>query len=132
VYRAKDTRLGRDVALKIFPESIAREIDRLQRFEQEARAGTTRTKQINAVRPKSNSYVRFELGQKVIEKAPAEICIALIIRKAVRYWGIAAAHPFPSESLHCAIRLGSSSLAGGNSGCGPTSSAFSRKGSASP
>jgi serine/threonine protein kinase len=38
VYRAKDTRLGRDVALKILPESFARETDRLLRFEQEARA----------------------------------------------------------------------------------------------
>src|SRR6201993_867186 len=38
VYRAKDTRLGRDVALKILPESFAHEPDRLHRFEQEARA----------------------------------------------------------------------------------------------
>src|ERR1035441_6612112 len=38
VYRAQDTRLGRDVALKILPESFARETDRLRRFEQEARA----------------------------------------------------------------------------------------------
>jgi len=38
VYRAKDARLGRDVALKILPESFARETDRLRRFEQEARA----------------------------------------------------------------------------------------------
>src|ERR1035437_7235178 len=38
VYRAKDTRVGRDVALKILPESFAREADRLRRFEQEARA----------------------------------------------------------------------------------------------
>ena len=38
VYRARDTRLGRDVALKILPESLAREADRLRRFEQEARA----------------------------------------------------------------------------------------------
>jgi eukaryotic-like serine/threonine-protein kinase len=38
VYRAKDTRLGRDVALKILPESFVHEGDRLRRFEQEARA----------------------------------------------------------------------------------------------
>src|SRR5882724_8837387 len=38
VYRARDTRLGRDIALKILPESFARESDRLHRFEQEARA----------------------------------------------------------------------------------------------
>jgi len=38
VYRARDTRLGRDVALKILPESFSHESDRLHRFEQEARA----------------------------------------------------------------------------------------------
>src|SRR5271154_3280064 len=38
VSRARDSRLGRDVALKILPESFARESDRLIRFEQEARA----------------------------------------------------------------------------------------------
>jgi serine/threonine protein kinase len=38
VYRARDTWLGRDVALKILPESFAHETDRLYRFEQEARA----------------------------------------------------------------------------------------------
>ena len=41
VYRARDTRLERDVALKILPESFARETDRLHRFEQEARAVAT-------------------------------------------------------------------------------------------
>jgi eukaryotic-like serine/threonine-protein kinase len=38
VYRARDTRLGRDVALKILPESFARDADRLRRFEQETQA----------------------------------------------------------------------------------------------
>jgi eukaryotic-like serine/threonine-protein kinase len=38
VYRARDTRLNRDVAVKVLPPSFANEVDRLTRFEQEARA----------------------------------------------------------------------------------------------
>jgi eukaryotic-like serine/threonine-protein kinase len=38
VYRARDTRLLRDVALKILPASFTNDPDRLRRFEQEARA----------------------------------------------------------------------------------------------
>src|ERR1700719_4207030 len=38
VYRASDTRLGREVAIKVLPESFASDADRLRRFEQEARA----------------------------------------------------------------------------------------------
>jgi Tol biopolymer transport system component len=38
VYRAKDERLGRDVAIKVLPSSFSADPDRLRRFEQEARA----------------------------------------------------------------------------------------------
>ncbi len=37
VYRARDVRLGRDVAIKVLPEVLAKDADRLRRFEQEAR-----------------------------------------------------------------------------------------------
>jgi serine/threonine protein kinase len=38
VYRAKDPRLGREVAIKVLPSYFCRDGDRLRRFEQEARA----------------------------------------------------------------------------------------------
>jgi Tol biopolymer transport system component len=38
VYRVRDTRLGRDVAVKVVTESFAQDPERLRRFEQEARA----------------------------------------------------------------------------------------------
>ena len=37
VYRARDTRLGRDVAIKLLPDSFVSDPDRLARFEREAR-----------------------------------------------------------------------------------------------
>jgi Tol biopolymer transport system component len=38
VYRARDTRLGREVAIKVLPSQFSSDLDRLRRFEQEARA----------------------------------------------------------------------------------------------
>jgi serine/threonine protein kinase/Tol biopolymer transport system component len=38
VYRARDTRLGREVAVKVLPSGYATDPDRMRRFEQEARA----------------------------------------------------------------------------------------------
>jgi serine/threonine-protein kinase len=40
VYRAKDERLGREVAIKVLPSSFSKDPDRLRRFEQEARSAS--------------------------------------------------------------------------------------------
>src|SRR6202050_1678335 len=37
VYKARDTRLDRDVAIKVLPEALARDPERLVRFEREAK-----------------------------------------------------------------------------------------------
>ncbi len=37
VYRARDTRLNRDVAIKVLPDEFSRDKDRLARFEREAK-----------------------------------------------------------------------------------------------
>ncbi len=37
VYRARDTKLGRDVAIKVLPEAFARDVERMARFEREAK-----------------------------------------------------------------------------------------------
>jgi serine/threonine protein kinase len=38
VYRARDSRLGRDVAIKVLPAGVARDRIRLDRFRREAKA----------------------------------------------------------------------------------------------
>jgi eukaryotic-like serine/threonine-protein kinase len=37
VHKAHDTKLGRDVAIKVFPDALARDADRLSRFQREAK-----------------------------------------------------------------------------------------------
>jgi hypothetical protein len=41
VYRARDPRLGREVAIKVLPDAFSTDRDRLRRFEQEARAAAS-------------------------------------------------------------------------------------------
>ena len=44
VYRARDSRLDRDVAIKVLPELVSADPDRLTRFETEAKAAAARAR----------------------------------------------------------------------------------------
>jgi WD40 repeat protein len=101
VYRARDTRLGREVAIKILPASFAADPDRLRRFEQEARAtGSLNHPNILVVYDFGTHgavpYVVEELleGSTLHERMAGG---ALPVRKALDYarqtaQGLAAAH----------------------------------------
>jgi eukaryotic-like serine/threonine-protein kinase len=101
VYRARDTRLGRDVAIKVLPESFANDAERLRRFEQEARAiATLNHPNILSVHDigeqESTHYLVAELleGETLREKLSGG---ALPQRKAIEYAlqiaaGLGAAH----------------------------------------
>jgi Tol biopolymer transport system component len=101
VYRARDTQLGRDVAIKVLPSFLSADPDRLRRFEQEARAA--------AALNHPNILVVFQLGthdgvpylvSELLEgstlREPMQRGV-LPIRKAVDYGvqiarGLSAAH----------------------------------------
>jgi eukaryotic-like serine/threonine-protein kinase len=101
VYRARDTRLGRDVAVKVLPAAVAGDPDRLRRFGQEARAaGQLNHPNILAIHDLGSHeavhYVVSELleGTTLRERLGAE---PLPLRRAVDYAlqiarGLAAAH----------------------------------------
>jgi eukaryotic-like serine/threonine-protein kinase len=101
VYRARDPRLGREVAIKVLPADLELDPDRLRRFEQEARAaGALNHENIVTVLDTGvhdgAPYVVFELleGQTLRQRlGPGR----LPLRKALDYAvqiarGLAAAH----------------------------------------
>jgi serine/threonine protein kinase len=75
VYRARDSRLGRDVAVKILPPSFSADADRLSRFEQEARL-TASLNHPNLLtvhelgRHDGQVYIVSELRRRVASRAP--------------------------------------------------------------
>src|SRR6266568_1149442 len=101
VYRAKDSRLAREVAVKVLPASFSNDPDRLRRFEQEARAaGLLNHPNITAVYDvgtvEGSPYVVSELleGDTLRSRIAG---MSLAPRRAIDYalqiaHGLAAAH----------------------------------------
>src|SRR6266699_2157657 len=101
VYRAKDPRLGREVAIKVLPSSFSEDADRLRRFEQEARAaGILNHPNITAVYDVGQHEGAPYVVQELLEGETLRSVLAggkLSPRKAIEYGlqiahGLAAAH----------------------------------------
>ena len=93
VYRARDARLGRDVAIKVLPGEMSGDPDRLRRFEQEARAAS----QLNH----PNILTVFDIGRH--EGAPY-IVFELLEGETLRQRLAGGALP-PSKALDFAIQI---------------------------
>jgi serine/threonine protein kinase len=101
VYRARDTRLKRDVAIKVLPASVAQDAERLRRFEQEALA-TAALNHPNILvvfdigSDANTTYVALELLEgRTLREVITDTNVP--VRKAVDYatqtaLGLAAAH----------------------------------------
>ena len=103
VYRARDPRLGRDVAIKVLPPQFAADPDRLRRLEQEARAAAALNHpSILAVydigqAAQGSPYIVSELLTGVSLRQRLSDGDAIAVRKAIEYatqiaHGLAAAH----------------------------------------
>src|SRR5438093_12477758 len=94
VYKARDSRLGREVAIKVLPASFSADPDRLHRFEQEARAAAglnhPNILAVHDIGTEANApFIVSELleGQTLRDRLLAG---AVPVRKAVAY-GVAIA-----------------------------------------
>jgi Tol biopolymer transport system component len=101
VYRAKDARLSRDVAIKVLPVSFSEDGDRLRRFEQEAKAaGVLNHPNITAVYDIGEAAGSPYVVQELLEGETLRSTLAggkLSTRRATDYamqiaHGLAAAH----------------------------------------
>ncbi|MEP6994878.1 MAG: serine/threonine-protein kinase, partial [Acidobacteriota bacterium] len=101
VYRARDPRLNRDVAIKVLPASFSADADRLRRFEQEAKAaGLLNHPNITAVYDIGSHDDAPYVVQELLEGETLRAALAggrLAPRKAMDYalqiaHGLAAAH----------------------------------------
>jgi serine/threonine protein kinase len=108
VHRAKDPRLGREVAIKVLPASFSADADRLRRFEQEAKAaGVLNHPNITAVYDIGAHDAAPYVVQELLEGETLRAILAggkLSPRRAVDYalqiaHGLAAAHEKGSSTV---------------------------------
>jgi serine/threonine protein kinase/Tol biopolymer transport system component len=101
VYRARDPRLGREVAIKVLPASFSADADRLRRFEQEARAaGILNHPNLTAVHDIGTHEGAPYVVQELLEGETLRSALSggkLSTRRAIDYslqivHGLAAAH----------------------------------------
>jgi Tol biopolymer transport system component len=86
VYRARDTRLGREAALKVLPAALSQDASRLKRFEKEARAASA----LNH----PNIVTIYEIG---LEDGISYIAMELVSGKTLREMLLAG--PLPIKRL---------------------------------
>ena len=93
VYRARDTRLKREVAIKILPDEFARDVDRVNRFQREAEvlaslshqniAGIYDLQEVDGARFLVLELVEGETLADRIARGPIPIDEALLIAKSI-------------------------------------------------
>jgi len=101
VYRARDTRLNREVAIKVLPQLVSLRPDRLMRFEQEARAAAALNHPniLSVYQMGTHQGVPYLVSELLEGRTLAEVLRfgALPLRKTIDYGvqiarGLAAAH----------------------------------------
>src|SRR5689334_6956917 len=84
VYRARDTRLHRDVAIKVLPPEFANDADRVKRFELEARA--------TAALSHPNILAVYDIGRhEGVTYVAAELLEGVTLRAALAHQPVPAA-----------------------------------------
>jgi serine/threonine protein kinase len=91
VYRARDTRLKREVAIKILPEAFAKDADRLARFQREAELLAT----LN--HPNSGAVFGLEQADQAKDSAQPAFAIILELIEGDTLAGVLQHGPMPVE-----------------------------------
>ncbi len=92
VYRATDTKLNRDVAIKVLPEAFAQDADRMARFEREAQVlASLNHPNIAAIYGIEQGAIVMELVEGEDLKGPVALNVAVAYAKQIAA-GLEAAH----------------------------------------